>query len=114
MCLALPSRVVELDGDRARVELGGVLKTVSVALVPEAAVGDYLIVHVGYAIGLLDPDEARRTLELFEALALHGTVADAPATAVPAPGPPAPAPSDRSVYPEGTGRHRSATARRRP
>ena len=53
MCLALPARVVELqDADNAVVELGGVRKTVSVALTPEAKVGDYVIVHVGHAIGL--------------------------------------------------------------
>ena len=59
MCLALPARVVELQaGDSAVVDLGGVRKTVSVALTPEAQVGDYVIVHVGHAIGLLDAEEA--------------------------------------------------------
>lgn len=66
MCLALPALVVERrDGDEALVELGGVRKSVSLALVPEAAVGDYVVVHVGFAIGLLDPEEAARTLALF-------------------------------------------------
>ena len=66
MCLALPARVVALlDGDQAQIDLGGVRKTVSLALVPEAQVGDYVIVHVGHAIGLIDPDEAERTLALF-------------------------------------------------
>ena len=66
MCLALPARVVELlDADQARIDLGGVTKQVSIALVPEARVGDYVIVHVGHAIGLIDPDEAARTLALF-------------------------------------------------
>ncbi len=70
MCLALPARIVErLDGDQALVDLGGVRKPVSLALVGEAKVGDYVIVHVGFAIGLLDPDEAQRTLELFEEMA---------------------------------------------
>jgi hydrogenase expression/formation protein HypC len=70
MCLALPARVVELQApDSAVVELGGVRKTVSVALTPEAAVGDYVIVHVGHAIGLLDAQEAERTLALFAELA---------------------------------------------
>lgn len=68
MCLALPSRVVARDGDDAVVEIGGVRKTVSAALVPEARVGDYVIVHVGHAIGVLDPDEAARTLALFAEL----------------------------------------------
>ena len=70
MCLALPARVVALlDGDQAQIDLGGVRKTVSLALVPEAQVGDYVIVHVGHAIGLIDPDEAERTLALFAELA---------------------------------------------
>jgi hydrogenase expression/formation protein HypC len=72
MCLALPAEVVErLDGDEAMVNLGGVRKAISLALVPEAQVGDYVIVHVGHAIGLLDPEEARRTLALFAELEAH-------------------------------------------
>lgn len=70
MCLALPARIVELQtAEQAVVELGGVRKTVSVALVPEARAGDYVIVHVGHAIGLLDAEEAERTLALFAELA---------------------------------------------
>ena len=66
MCLALPARVVELvEPDSAVVDLGGVRKQVSIALVPEARVGDWVVVHVGYAIGLLDPEEAEATLALF-------------------------------------------------
>jgi hydrogenase expression/formation protein HypC len=65
MCLALPSLVVAREGDDAVVELGGVRKTVSAALVPDARIGDYVIVHVGHAIGVLDPVEAARTLALF-------------------------------------------------
>lgn len=66
MCLALPARLVEkLEGDQGVVDLGGVKKPVSLALVPEAVVGDYVIVHVGFAIGLIDPEEAARTLALF-------------------------------------------------
>ncbi len=66
MCLALPARVVEMLGlDHAIVDLGGVRKRISTALVPEARVGDYVIIHVGYAIGLLDADEAEATLKLF-------------------------------------------------
>ncbi|MFT3858755.1 MAG: HypC/HybG/HupF family hydrogenase formation chaperone [Aquabacterium sp.] len=69
MCLALPSLVIERgEGDDAIVSLGGVRKQVSLALVPEARPGDYVIVHVGHAIGLLDPQEAERTLALFREL----------------------------------------------
>lgn len=70
MCLALPARVVALiDADTASVDLGGVRKPVSIALVPEARIGDYVIVHVGYALGLIDPEEAEHTLALFAELA---------------------------------------------
>jgi hydrogenase expression/formation protein HypC len=66
MCLAIPARIVELlDGDQCRVELGGVRKEISLALVDGAAVGDYVIVHVGYALTKLDPEEAAQTLALF-------------------------------------------------
>lgn len=69
MCLALPARVVEcLPDQMATVELGGVRKTINIALTPEAQPGDYVIVHVGFAIGLLDPEEAERTLALFAEL----------------------------------------------
>ncbi len=72
MCLALPARLVEkLEGDQGLVDLGGVRKPVSLALVPEAVVGDYVIVHVGFAIGMVDPEEAARTLALFEELQAH-------------------------------------------
>ena len=70
MCLAIPARVVQLlPGQRAIVDLGGVRKEVSIVLVPEAQPEDYVIIHVGYAIGMIDPDEAARTLALFAELA---------------------------------------------
>ena len=66
MCLAIPALLVEKrPHDQALVELGGIRKPVSIALVPEANVGDYVIVHVGHAIGVLDPEEAQKTLALF-------------------------------------------------
>lgn len=68
MCLAVPSQVIRcLPNQQALVSLGGIEKTVSIALTPQARPGDYVIVHVGYAIGLLDPEEARQTLALFAA-----------------------------------------------
>lgn len=69
MCLAIPARVVELlPALRAVVDLSGVRKEVSIALVDDARQGDYVIVHVGYAIGKIDPEEAARTLALFAEL----------------------------------------------
>lgn len=69
MCLAIPALVVELlPADMARIELDGVRKDISLALVEDVAVGDYVIVHVGYALQKLDPDEAAQTLALFAEL----------------------------------------------
>ncbi|WP_066338100.1 HypC/HybG/HupF family hydrogenase formation chaperone [Azohydromonas lata] len=84
MCLALPARVVSLtEGDTdAVVDLGGVRKRISIALVPHAREGDYVIVHVGHAIGMIDPEEAERTLALFGELAALDA-ADAAAVAAP-------------------------------
>ena len=67
MCLAIPAQVVELrPDDNALVDLAGVRKEISLALVEGVAVGDYVIVHVGYALSKVDPDEARRTLDLLD------------------------------------------------
>jgi hydrogenase expression/formation protein HypC len=69
MCLAIPAQVVELrDGDNAVVDLAGVRKEISLALVDDVAVGDYVIVHVGYALNRIDADEAAATLALFAEL----------------------------------------------
>ncbi|MGE5384527.1 MAG: HypC/HybG/HupF family hydrogenase formation chaperone [Betaproteobacteria bacterium] len=66
MCLAIPAQIVEIrDADSAVVDLAGVRKLISLALVEDVAVGDYVIVHVGYALNKLDPEEAAATLELF-------------------------------------------------
>lgn len=65
MCLAIPALVTQLQAEEAIIDAGGVAKRVSLALVPETAVGDYVIVHAGYAISRLDPEEAERTLALF-------------------------------------------------
>lgn len=70
MCLAIPALVVELrPNDQAVVNLGGIRKEISVALVDGMKVGDYVVVHVGHAIGMIDPDEAQRTLALFAEMA---------------------------------------------
>ena len=73
MCLAIPAQVVELrDGDNAVVDLAGVRKEISLSLVDDIAVGDYVIVHVGYALNKLDPEEAAKTLALFAELGQLG------------------------------------------
>jgi len=66
MCLAIPARIEEMTSPgNAIVNLGGVRKEISLALVEDIAVDDYVIVHVGYALQKLDPEEAERTLALF-------------------------------------------------
>ncbi|MBU0602137.1 MAG: HypC/HybG/HupF family hydrogenase formation chaperone [Gammaproteobacteria bacterium] len=78
MCLAIPARLVELrDACQAVVNLGGIRKQVSIELVPDACVGDYVIVHVGHAIGMIDPEEAERTLALFGEMSAAAAAAGA-------------------------------------
>ncbi|MDP1636153.1 MAG: HypC/HybG/HupF family hydrogenase formation chaperone [Gallionellaceae bacterium] len=73
MCLAIPACVEQLiAGDSAIVNLGGVRKDVSLALVEDVAVGDYVIVHVGFALQKLDPEEAAQTLALFAEMSRGG------------------------------------------
>lgn len=70
MCLAIPARVVQrLENDRALIDAGGVRNEISLALVENVAVGDYVIVHVGFAIARLDTIEAEKTLALFAEMA---------------------------------------------
>jgi hydrogenase expression/formation protein HypC len=74
MCLAIPAKVVQLkEGDQALVDLAGVRKEVSLALVEGVRTGDYVIVHVGYALQKLDTREAEKTLALFAGLAAEET-----------------------------------------
>ena len=78
MCLAIPAQVVEIGAaDSAIVDLSGVRKEISLALVENVAVGDYVIVHVGFALNKLDTDEAEKTLALFAAMGNVGTVGTA-------------------------------------
>ncbi|MES9833124.1 MAG: HypC/HybG/HupF family hydrogenase formation chaperone [Candidatus Thiodiazotropha sp. LLP2] len=67
MCLAIPAKVVAIDesGDNATVALGEVKKAVSLALVDDVSVDDFVLIHVGYALNKVSEEEAQRTLELF-------------------------------------------------
>lgn len=84
MCLAIPARVIAIGAQSdARVEVGGVVKDISLALVDDVAVGDYVILHVGFALSKLSPEEAEATLALFaEACVLE----DRPSPAAAQPG----------------------------
>lgn len=87
MCLGIPGRVLEVWGEdtllSGRVDFGGVTKEVCLSYVPEVRVGEYVIVHVGFAISKIDEDEAKRTLEILAAMGdvvgaeLAGDTADA-------------------------------------
>ncbi|HOT01901.1 MAG TPA: HypC/HybG/HupF family hydrogenase formation chaperone [Acidobacteriota bacterium] len=69
MCVAVPMQIVSIPAaDRCIAEIGGISREVSLMLLPDAAVGDYVIVHAGFAIERLDEEEAMRTLELFRQL----------------------------------------------
>ena len=64
MCLAVPVQVISIQGAEAEVEIGGVKRQVSIMLTPEVKVGDYVLLHTGYAINVIDEAEARETLEM--------------------------------------------------
>jgi hydrogenase expression/formation protein HypC len=68
MCLAVPAKVVRIDGDFAIVQFEGMEKQVCVALIDDITKDDYVIVHAGFAISKVDLEEARKTLELFQRL----------------------------------------------
>ena len=70
MCLAIPAEVIEIqENDLAVVEAGGAKKLISLSLVDDVRVGDYVLVHAGFAIEIVDEREAKKTIELFEELA---------------------------------------------
>ena len=69
MCLAIPALVKSIDGFEAEVDLGGVSRRASIMLTPEAKVGDYVLLHAGYAINVLDQAEAEETLNILREMA---------------------------------------------
>ena len=69
MCLAVPALITSIEGTMAEVELGGVAARISILFTPEAKVGEYVVLHAGYAINTLNAEEARKTLELLEQIA---------------------------------------------
>lgn len=69
MCLAIPVQVKSIAGDEAGVEIGGISRKISIVLTPEVRVGDYVLLHTGYAINVIDEEEAAETLKLFEEMA---------------------------------------------
>ncbi|MCK9357011.1 MAG: HypC/HybG/HupF family hydrogenase formation chaperone [Dehalococcoidia bacterium] len=69
MCLAIPARIISIDGEDAEADVGGVQRKIGLMLTPSVKVGDYVLLHTGYAIGIIDPEEAEETLALFRELA---------------------------------------------
>lgn len=88
MCLAVPGKVIEAeerDGNRiAKVQFGGITRQAFLNFVPEAQVGDYVMVHVGFALSRVDAEEAARTYKLLEALGLLGEELGGPGQPEPA------------------------------
>ena len=77
MCLALPMRITAIDGDSATIAAEGLRQRASIVLVPQASVGDYVLVHAGYAISVMDEDDAQETLALLAELDAFGDEAPA-------------------------------------
>ncbi|MBE9477813.1 MAG: HypC/HybG/HupF family hydrogenase formation chaperone [Chloroflexi bacterium] len=69
MCLAIPALIKSIDGVEAEAEIGGITRRISLQLTPEARVGDYAIVHTGYAISIMDQEEAEETLKILGEMA---------------------------------------------
>lgn len=83
MCLAIPGRILSVSGDEpimrvGRVDFGGIIKEINLAFVPEAGVGDYVVVHVGCALTKIDQEEAYRTLALLAEVESAAQAAPAP------------------------------------
>jgi hydrogenase expression/formation protein HypC len=76
MCLALPMRITAVDGALATIVAAGLEQRCSVMLVPQAGVGDYVLVHAGFAINMIDESEARETLELLREIGALDQVAE--------------------------------------
>jgi len=69
MCLAIPALIKTIDGQNAVADIEGVTREISLQLTPEAKAGDYVLLHTGYAIGIIDADEAEETLRLLREMA---------------------------------------------
>jgi hydrogenase expression/formation protein HypC len=70
MCLSVPAKIVQVESNRAKAEVGGLLREISIDLCPEVAVGEYVLIHAGFAIQRLDEKEAKETLDLLKQLVL--------------------------------------------
>lgn len=69
MCLAIPALVKSIDGETAEVEIGGVIRKAGIMLTPEVKAGDYVLLHTGYAINIINKDDALKSLEMLNEIA---------------------------------------------
>ena len=69
MCLSVPAKIVQVESNMAKAEVGGLLREISIDLCPEVTVGEYVLIHAGFAIQKLDEKEAKETLDLLKQLA---------------------------------------------
>ena len=69
MCLAIPALVKSVNGMTAEVEVGGASRSASIMLTPDVKAGDYVLLHTGYAINVIDEEEAQETLKIFQEIA---------------------------------------------
>jgi hydrogenase expression/formation protein HypC len=72
MCLAIPALIKSINGEQAVADIEGVTRDISLQLTPDAKVGDYVLLHTGYAISVIDPAEAEETLKLLREMAEAG------------------------------------------
>jgi hydrogenase expression/formation protein HypC len=72
MCLAIPALIKSIDGQQALADIEGITREISLQLTPEAKVGDFVLLHTGYAIGVIDAEEAEETLKLLREMAEAG------------------------------------------
>ena len=77
MCMAIPMKLIEKNGDDGRCDVNGVIREVRLDMVPEAVNGDFVLVHAGFAIEIVSPEEAQKTLELFAELTDFQSTLDA-------------------------------------
>ncbi|MDY0293328.1 MAG: HypC/HybG/HupF family hydrogenase formation chaperone [Candidatus Methanomethylophilaceae archaeon] len=70
MCLAVPGKIIRIDGDNGDIDFGGVVKQANISMV-EANVGDWAVIHAGFAIEIMDEEEAQETLKLWNEVLDH-------------------------------------------
>jgi hydrogenase expression/formation protein HypC len=66
MCVAVPAKIISIDETNAVIDSMGVIKNIDISLIPDVKIGDFVIVHAGFAIQIIDNEEAQKILELFE------------------------------------------------